>query len=104
MWGPFMLFLFGLELVLETVDGRVSPVIDTQRMNAVLVSNRVDKPISNFLTDNRVNTLKDDPNAFVYAIKPIALKSGATGIKIHMEGHINVTSDISFWIKYAKCF
>jgi hypothetical protein len=26
--------------------------------------------------------------------KPIALKSGATGIKIHMEGHINVTSDI----------
>ena len=85
---------FTMSLSLYASDTNLSPIIDLDRVGVILTSNRVNNPISDFITDNRVNTLKDDPNAFVYAIKPIALKSGATGIKIHMEGHINVTSDI----------
>ncbi len=85
---------FTMSLSLYGADTSVSPIIDLDRIGMILTSNRINNPVSNFITDNRVNTLKDDPNAFVYAIKPIALKSGATGIKIHMEGHINVTSDI----------
>ncbi len=85
---------FTMSLSLYASNTSVSPIIDLDRIGMILTSNRINNPISNFITDNRVNTLKDDPNAFVYAIKPIALKSGATGIKIHMEGHINVTSDI----------
>ena len=85
---------FTMSLSLYASNTSVSPIIDLDRIGMILTSNRINNPISNFITDNRVNTLKDDPNAFVYAIKPIALKSGATGIKIHMQGHINVTSDI----------
>ena len=85
---------FTMSLSLYASNTSVSPIIDLDRVGMILTSNRINNPISNFITDNRVNTLKDDPNSFVYAIKPIALKSGATGIKIHMEGHINVTSDI----------
>ena len=75
-------------------DPTLSPIVDLDRIGVILCSNRLNQPITDYVTDNRVNTLKDDPNAFVYACKPITLKSGATGIKIHMEAHINVTSDI----------
>ena len=64
------------------------------RIGVILSSNRINNPVTNYITDNRVKTLKDDPNAFVYASKPVTLKSGATGIKIHLEGHINLTSDL----------
>ena len=72
----------------------VSPIVDLDRIGVILTSNRINNPVDDWITDNRVNTVKDDPNSFVYVTKPVSLKSGATGIKIHMEGHINVTSDI----------
>ena len=83
-----------MSLSLYGADPSVSPIVDLDRIGVILTSNRINNPVSDFATDNRVKTLKDDPNAFVYASKPISLKDGATGIKIHMEGHINVTSDI----------
>ena len=85
---------FTLNLSLEGGDPLLSPIVDLDRIAFIFTSNRVNNPISNYITDNRVNSLKDDPNAFVYASKPVTLESGATGIKIHMEGHINLTSDI----------
>ena len=85
---------FTLNLSLEGADPHLSPIVDLDRIAFIFTSNRVNNPISNYITDNRVNSLKDDPNAFVYASKPVTLESGATGIKIHMEGHINLTSDI----------
>ena len=69
-------------------------MIDLDRIGMILTSNRINNPIDDWITDNRVNTLKNDPNAFVYSSKPFTLKSGATGIKIHLEGHINLTIDL----------
>ena len=69
-------------------------MVDLDRIGVILTSNRLNNPITNWLTDNRVKTLRDDPNSFVYASTPVTLESGATGIKIHMAGHINLTSDI----------
>ena len=71
-----------------------SPVVDLDRIGVILTSNRINNPIDDFITDNRVNTLKDDPNSFVYASKPVTLKEGATGIKINLEAHINLSNDI----------
>ena len=85
---------FTLNLSLYGADPTVSPVIDLDRIGVILTSNRINNPVDDFINDNRVNTLKNDPNAFVYASTPVTLKSGASGIKIHMQGHINLTSDI----------
>ena len=85
---------FTMSLSLYGADPTLSPVVDLDRIGVILTSNRINNPISDWITDNRVNTLKDDPNAFVYASKPVILKSGATGIKIHLDAHINMTSDI----------
>ena len=85
---------FTMNLSLYGADPYLSPIVDLDRIGVILTSNRINNPIDDWITDNRVNGLKDDPNAFVYASKPVTLKEGATSIKIHLEGHINVTSDI----------
>ena len=69
-------------------------MIDLQRVNAVLTSNRVNKIITNYATDNRVNSVFNDPTAFQYLSKEIDLENPATGLKILVDAHINEYSDI----------
>ena len=85
---------FAMELTLQTTDPRLSPVIDGQRMSACLTTNRVDTPVSNYLTDNRVNSLKDDPTSCQYVSKENTLENSATSVKIILSAHINEYSDI----------
>jgi hypothetical protein len=79
---------------LTTSDPLLTPVIDLERISAILVSNRVDAPISNYKTDNRVNNMFDDPTACQYISKENTLTNSATQIKILMNAHINEYSDI----------
>ena len=62
-----------MQLNLSTIDSKLSPVIDSQRMSAIFVSNRVNAPIgiNSYTTDNRVNSMFDDPNAFQYLLKKL---------------------------------
>ena len=83
-----------MTLSLGTVDSRVTPVIDTQRMNAIFTSNRVNDVITNYITDSRVNSIYDDPTAFQYLSKEIDLENSATSIKILVNAHINLYSSI----------
>ena len=69
-------------------------MIDLERISAILVSNRVDAPVSNYKTDNRVNSMFDDPTACQYISKENTLTNSATQIKIIMNAHINEYSDI----------
>ena len=83
-----------LKLNLSTVDSRLTPVVDTQRMSAILISNRVDNLISDYKTDNRVNSFDADPSACVYLSKEINLQEAATSIKVIISAHVNEFSDI----------
>jgi len=83
-----------MTLTLETSNTNLSPLVDLQRMNVVLVSNRVDAPITNYFEDPRVNTLLDDPTACQYVSRENSLANSASSIKIMLEAHINEFSDI----------
>ncbi len=85
-----------MQLNLSTVDSRVSPVIDSQRMSAIFISNRVNAPIgiNSYTTDSRVNSLFDDPNAFQYLSKEIALENAASSVKIMANVYLNDSCDI----------
>jgi len=85
---------FTMNLELFTGELSLSPMVDLDRVAVILASNRVNNPITNYVTDNRVSTLIDDPNAFVYASVPVSLENPATAIKIYMTGHINLFNDI----------
>ena len=85
---------FNMTISLDSEDTRLSPIIDAQRVSAILVSNRVDKPITNYIEDNRVNTVDEDPNAFQYISQENNLENAATSIKVLLAAHINQYSDI----------
>ena len=93
---------FTLALTLSSTNSGLSPVIDLDRVAMVLTSNRVNQPITNYVTDNRTANLTDDPNAFVYASNPVALEAPATAIKIFMAANINRFNDVRAFYAIAN--
>jgi len=85
---------FNITLTLETSNPNLSPVVDLQRMSAVLVSNRVDAPITNYKEDSRVNSLLDDPTSCQYVSRENTLANSASSMKVLLSAHINEFSDI----------
>jgi len=83
-----------IRLTLGTTNTRLSPVLDTQRISTILTSNRINSVIENYATDARVDTIDEDPSAFQYISKEISLENAASSIKIILDAHINLYSDI----------
>jgi len=83
-----------MRLRLSTSDTRLSPVIDTQRISTILTSNRIDSLIEDYKSDSRVDTIDEDPSAFQYISKEISLENSSSSIKIILDAHINLYSDI----------
>ena len=63
-------------------------------MSVIFASNRVNAPISNYVTDNRVNSAFDDPNACQYLSKEFQLENSSTSLKIIADAYINTDADI----------
>ena len=93
---------FGVTVNLQTSDPYLTPVIDLQRCNAILVSNKIDAPITNYATDNRVNTIESDPTACQYISKENILATSATSIKLMCSAHVNSASDIRAFYAIAS--
>ena len=85
---------FNMTLNLASSENTVSPVIDIQRMNAILTTNRIDNVISDVTEDSRVDTLLGDPSAATYISKENTLETSATSIKIIVDAHVNKFTDI----------
>ena len=60
----------------------------------LFTSNRVNNAISNYVTDNRVNTIDDDPTVFQYLSKEVQLENPGTSIKIFVNAYLNTDCDI----------
>jgi len=77
-----------------TGDVNVSPVIDIDRVSAILTTNRIDDDVTNFATDSRVKIAGQDPNSATYVTKNVGLAVPATGIKVIFSANRAVTADI----------
>ena len=85
---------FNMRLSLNTTNTKLSPVVDTQRVNVITTSNRVNSVVSNYSTDNRVNSISDDPTSFQYISKEINLENSASSLLVLANANINIYSDI----------
>ncbi len=85
---------FTLEMVLSTKDTKVSPMIDLDRVNITTTMARLNKPISNYSKDPRVNSSIRDPHAAIYISKIIKLKQSADSIKVLFDAYRDASSDI----------
>ena len=79
---------------LDSNDTDISPVIDIDRVSAILTTNRIDDPVTIFADDDRVKIPGHDPNSATYVTKNVGLKVPATGIKVLFSANRAATSDI----------
>ncbi len=82
-----------MKFTLTSSDSWVSPVLDGERISTILTSNRVDSRITDYTTDNQVKTL-NDPTACQYISKEMELENPASSLKILLNAHMNVNTDI----------
>ena len=83
-----------MRLIFNTVDSRVSPMIDAQRSSVILTSSRVNNVVDNYATNRGVKTFKEDPTACQYVSKEITLENPASSIKVILSAHVNEGAEI----------
>lgn len=83
-----------LDVILSTNNSKVSPMIDLERMGLITVMNRLDDPIVDFTTDNRVNKLYEDPCSEIYVSKVVRLENQADSIKVLFDAYRPESTDI----------
>ena len=87
------------EFSLTSVDDNVSPAIDLDRVSAILTTNRINSPVSDFASDSRVNQTGQDPCAATYVSNLIVLENPATCLKVQFAGYRRDSSDIRVMYK-----
>ena len=87
------------EFAMTSVDDNVSPAIDLDRVSAILTTNRINSPVSDFATDSRVNQTGQDPCAATYVSNLIVLENPATSLKVQFAGYRRDSSDIRVMYK-----
>ena len=87
------------EFALTSVDDNVSPAIDLDRVSAILTTNRINSPVSDFASDSRVNQTGEDPCAATYVSNLIVLENPATSLKVQFAGYRRDSSDLRVMYK-----
>jgi len=84
---------------MTSIDPNVSPVVDLDRVSAILTTNRINSPVSNFATDSKVNQTGKDPCASSYVSNLILLENPATSLQVRFASYRRNSSDIRVFFK-----
>ena len=93
---------FVLELTLngETITKDVSPIIDTKRLSAHLIQNRLFNPISGTTPDFIEETTNTGGSAPAkYMTRPVILKNESTALDIRLSAAVRSTSAIKMYYR-----
>ena len=85
---------------LSSNNRKVSPVLDTQRMSAFVISNRLNNPNSgntpNFVADTAST---GSSTAAVYCTKSIVLETASTSLDVRLTSNVRSTSDVKLFFR-----
>jgi hypothetical protein len=97
--GPKNKSLF-VDCSLTTTNTKLSPVIDTGRLSAFTIQNRLNEPVAgntpNFI-DDTANT--GTSSAAVYITKPVVLENVSTALDIRLTSNIRSTSSVEVYYR-----
>ena len=79
---------------LNSNNSDISPVIDIDRVSAILTTNRVDDTVGIFANDPRVKIPGEDPTSATYVTKNVGLEVPSTGLKVMFSANRASTADI----------
>lgn len=84
---------FMMKVNLSTKDSNLSPLIFWKDSSVQLNSNRLNKPIVDYITDSRVNSINNDPHAAIYVSNTVRLAQPATSLKVIISAYRHASSD-----------
>ena len=93
---------FGLELTLKSSNEDISPFIDLTRLNVILHSNLIDRPITDFENNSAVRIPGLDPHHAIYETKKIDLEFPSNGLFVKFDGHRDGEADIKVFFKLFR--
>jgi len=80
-------------LTLTTNNYNLSPLIFLDTTFTEYRTARLNKPITNFANDGRINTLFDDPHAAIYVSKTIRLTQPSNTLKVFLSAYRHSSAD-----------
>ena len=84
---------FTTGITLNSSDKNLSPVIYLNNSSTEFRNSRIDNPISDYVTDSKVNSIINDPHAASYVSKLVSLKQPATSLKIILSAYRHESAD-----------
>ena len=81
-------------LNLSASDPRLSPMVNLDAASCTFVNNRINRPITDFAGDFRVNSSVKDPDRFFYVTKNIILENPATSLQVILDAYVPDVCDV----------
>ena len=93
---------FTTSITFETTNENVSPIIYLDTSSTEFRSNRMNNPISNYATDNRVNSRLFDPHSSIYVSNLVSLDKPADGLKVILSACRDGSADFRVLYSLVK--
>ena len=91
-----------LRVDFETENENLSPMMDVQNATFILGRNKLNNPISDYVTDSRSNDSKNDPHGAVFVTKGVGLLQPATSLKVIVAANRQEEADFRVFYKLFK--
>ena len=84
---------FTLSIDLKSDDPNLSPAINIENEVILLGRSRLNRPISDYVTDGRSNSMSDDPHTATYITKKVDLQNPASSLKVIVGAYRHTSAD-----------
>ena len=83
-----------VSISLNSGDSRISPAIDISNSSVILISNRINRPVTDYANNLTVKKVTEDPNNFFYVTKNIVLENPATSLQVLLDSYVTTFNDV----------
>ena len=90
-----------LSMRFTTENENLSPAVDTMNGTVIYIRNRLNKPVTDYVNDDRIK-LKNDPHAAVYISNRVDLKQPATSLKVLVSSDRRNSADFRVLYKLFR--
>ena len=88
-----------LKVDMTSTDKNLSPVLDAKYATFVLGRNKINSPVSDYVTDTRSKSLENDPHGSIFVSKKVSLKQPATSLKVFVAANVQPEADFRIFYR-----
>ena len=82
-----------LKIDMTSADKNLSPVLDAKYASFVLGRNKINSPVSDYITDTKTRSLNEDPHGSLFVSKKVSLKQPASSLRVFVAANAQPQAD-----------